>query len=1125
MMTCAAAVVLLMVGVPAPAEVGWVAPMVRPGDNGLPVQVLAPEIGPESLLTGPCEMTVTPEDGEPLPVRLQAVADGAYRQRWDEQGVALEVAYGAEVLPFMELRCQVEGVDERRLTVEMQVPVVPSADRAFWPAGEAPRISLEAGAEPVTYGYRSGGMRCAMPLAQVYSVAEDRGLAVCGDMGGLLVEPLRFDAQRNDERTLLTLSWELTIEAGERVTRRVFFAATRGDWRPALGAVLAAFPQSFEPHHPDVDALHGPFGGGGPRPDEEIQSGYDQGCRAVEIHGWSPFYGRYVPEREPWTPFCDDRWNRLKQRFGPDERPADDATWREIRAFVEQHHPPSLTVEKMNDYIARLHAHGIRGLIYFNPTEAWAPWAAEMFPDDRRLDPDGNPIPVWYESCSMIPDRDRPWGRYLLDQIRGELETFPEVDGVFFDQSAGGGHDLTRLCAEGCRIVRAQGKLCWWNGPYNMELAALADGMMTEGGGTERYRVNTQIIQYYAIGGKPIVSFGPWVTPALCEMLDRAVYPKTISLATESQREIHDRWSPLFLALRNRRWVLEAHALDAPEEISANLYRVRDGNLALVLVPEPYRDDDADRLWDVPVTVRVPEAPRVRGAYLHAPDLLGAHRLPFERDGEAITLRVPRLGPAALVVLATAGTWSSLDGPLHLVRGADSTVRWRVDNWTEQPQPLELAVECPWGSEAAERTIAAGESAHVELPIVVPHDFDGERVEMAVSAHVAGEERGGRAELWVDPPVMLAAQAPEQIRDDEPLEVTARLLSHLPDEAEVILRAASDAFAFKPTEQTVSVSSEQADEIRLTGTATLAGDARSVTVSISGTGVEPLTVTQAVDVLATAIRPDGFAKIRSAELLLDVFGVGGGRYEHKPITINGIEIGNVPRGGGDTWVNDRVVALTQEAIASLREHNEIEIGNEVADAFKVRNLRLHLHMPGSVTIVSATDTGVYTGWTDWLYGEGRQFPAGEPLTGIAVDIPVDPGRPERYEELFGTAAGGRLVLEIAGSDGGAYAHKVVSVNGRPIGELPGSGSEWSEHTMELTAEALAALSERNQVVIENSAPPDAFKVRRARIEIENEDGERFVTATDQGAYTSVGWKYAEGTVGSPIRIELTVTRE
>ncbi len=1097
------ALLALSTCVTASAESGWFMPEVRYDEAGLPVAIAAPELGPEGLLAASCALTVEPAEAD----------------------VAVTVTHGSDTLPFLDLAVTNNAAEDRTVSVALAIPVIPAADRAFLPAGERPRIALEEGAPAVTYSYMRGGTRLAMPLAQVYDATGDRGLAVCGDLGGLLVEPLQFELQRDAERTLLTLTWELKLHVQETVERRVCFAATQGDWRPALGAVLARFPAAFEAHSPDVDDLHGPFGGGGVKPDETLQAQYDQGCRAVEIHGWSPFYGRYVPVQERWTPFVDDRWHRLKERLPAEDRPTDDASWQEIRSFVEQRDAPTLSLPIMNDYISRLHAHGIKGLIYFNPTEAWAPWAAEQFPDDRRLDPDGNPIPVWYESSAMIPDKDRPWGKYLLEQVRGELEVFPEVDGVFFDQSAGGGHDLTELCAEACEMVRAQGKLCWWNGPYNMELAALADGMMTEGGGTERYRTLTEIIQYYAIGGKPIVSFGPWATPALCEVFDHAAYPSTPALQTDSRRDLHDRWGPLFLGLRNRRWVLEAHALKAPEDVSANIYRVRDGNLAVTLVPEPYRGDDAEQLWDVPVTVRVPEAAQVRGAYLYAPDLLGAHRLEFERAGEEIALRIPRLGPAALVVLATSGTWPSVDGPMHLVRGSLGPVRWRVDNWTADPQPVALAIDAPWGRAEAQETVAAGASAAVELPMDVPAELAGERVELALSATIADEERGGRAELWLDPPVMLSVQAPERIRDDEPLTLTARVLSHLPGEAELTVRAESDAVAFDPPERRVTLAPDEAVEVALTGTPTLAGDDRIVRVSVSGAGVEPTTMTQQIDVLATAIRADGFAKIRSAELMVDVFGVVHGRYKHKPISVNGVEIAVVPEGGGDRWFNGASVELPAEAVAALREHNELQIGNEPQDAFKVRNLRLLLHMPGAITVVSTTDSDVYTGWTDWLYGEGHQFPAGQPLTGITIDIPVDPNRRERYEEVFGTPVSGRLALEIAGSDGGAYAGKAVSVNGVPIGDLPGSASDWSERSMELPAEALTALSQQVRVVIENSNPPDAFKVRRARIEITNDAGERFATVTDEGAYTSVGWEFAEGVVGSPIRIELTFARE
>ncbi|HUS80555.1 MAG TPA: hypothetical protein VM283_04745, partial [Armatimonadota bacterium] len=960
--------------------------------------------------------------------------------------------------------------EARGLSLVVVIPLWPSADRLFAPAGSDPSVELTRGAEPVKYGYQTSGNRLAMPLAQVYSAERDWGVALFGEVG-LLVESMRFDVSRSAKATVVEVSLPLSLGPGESATRRIYLAATRGDWRPALAAVLAAFPQAFEPQNLDVNALHGPFEGGGIKDDARLQELYDQGVRAVEIHGWSPLYGEYVPVKEPWTPFCDDKWHWLKSKVPPEELPRAEATWQEIQAFVEQHYPPDMTLARLNDYIDRLHAHQIKGLIYFNPTEAWAPWAAAMFPDDRRLDSDGNPIPAWYESSSMIPDRERPWGKYLLDQIRGELRIFPKVDGVFFDQSAGGGHDLTLLCAEGCRIVREQGKICWWNGPYNMELAALADGMMTEGGGTERYRVNTEIIQYYGMAGKPIVSLGPASDAAYAEMLIHGIFPKPVSYQSEQSAELARRWFPLFEWMRNRRWVLTAHALQVPDGIDANLFSLPDGSLVVPMVAKEHLADEVPTRLNSDITVRGPQTADLRAAYLLSPDLVAYHRLDMQRKGEELTVTVPRLGRAGLIVLPAGRVIAALDGPPHLVRGREGIVRQMVDNWTDKPAEVSMKVSTPWGEATATESAAPGSSVHLEVPVIVPADFDGHRVAITASAMVGGVEIGGDAELWVDDPLVLLADVAAEVRDDQPLPVEVRVLSHLPEARQVRVEATSGQFSFDPPARELTLRPEQVATVTATGHAEKAGEA-FVTVRATA-GEATAEARSPVEVVATAIAPGGFDKIRAAELRLDTFGVGSGRYEYKPIFVNGVEIGVVPTGGGDSWSPDKTVQLPPEALKAIAERNEVEIHNEVGDAFKVRNLQLVLRMAGGVTVVSSVDRDVYTGWTGWLHGEGHEFASGQPLTGIVLTIPVDPNRREKYEELFGTPASARLVLEVNGSDGPPYAHKPVLINNRNIGDLPQAGSTWTERPMDLPAEALSGLMGRNTVEIFNSEPPDA----------------------------------------------------
>jgi hypothetical protein len=249
----------------------------------------------------------------------------------------------------------------------------------------------------------------------------------------------------------------------------------------------------------------------------------------------------------------------------------------------------------------------------------------------------------------MHADLKRPWGRYILEQLRGQLRLFPDVDGVFFDEAAQGGHDLYELCAAGCREVRAQGKICWWNGPYNVELASLADGMMTEGGGQPNYRFLTEMIQYYGIAGKPIVSLGPATPEAYTEVLLHGVIPKP---APPEKKELGDRWFPLFAQLRNARWVLVAHALEVDSGIAVNLLRTPAGDYLVPMAPNAAGKPGAAGF---DVRVRVEDGGDVKAVFLLTPSPPGTRTLQFEWAHGAIAVHVPSLATAGMLVLSKPG--------------------------------------------------------------------------------------------------------------------------------------------------------------------------------------------------------------------------------------------------------------------------------------------------------------------------------------------------------------------------------------------------------------------------------------------------------------------------------------
>lgn len=635
------------------------------GASGLPTQIEWSKGPLYGVLSGTAQLfLVSPGGVHPVPP-LRETQPGEWVEYWKEQHLGLAVQYRREPAANITFTIQNLTPDARTVQLELVWPMIPEADRAFFPAASDPKVELQFGKPELVYSYGtrqgynygpSGGIDMALPLASVYAAKQDWGLALLGDER-TPIPGIMFKVARSERKTTVRVLFpNIKLGRSEKAVRRIYLVPTAGDWRPCLAAALALFPQVFEPKNPDIPELRGPFmTSAGTPPDDVIAEWAAQGTRAVEIHGVAPFYGRYVPGRQPYVPFSDDVWHFLKQslpRYELLPRPQE-ASWREIRNCVETYVQPTMSRARIRDYIARLHRYDMRGFLYLNPTEAWAPWAAAEFPDDRRLGPGGRPVRTWFESVEMHPDKNRAWGKYILNQLRGELEIFPQVNGIFFDQSAEGGDDLYELCAKGCRMVRVQGKVCWWNGPYNAELASLADGMMTEGGWRPTYRKLTNIIQYYGLAGKPVVSLGSPNPEAYSELLLHGVTPKPVP---PDDNELAERWFPLFGWLRQRRWVLQAHALKTDPRVASNIFEVPGGNYVIPLVVGHGEKSTAVPRSAFNVQVRVSDVSDVKSAFLLTPDHPGYRKLLFHRSRESITIPVPSLEIAGLLILSKSDT-------------------------------------------------------------------------------------------------------------------------------------------------------------------------------------------------------------------------------------------------------------------------------------------------------------------------------------------------------------------------------------------------------------------------------------------------------------------------------------
>jgi hypothetical protein len=444
-------------------------------------------------------------------------------------------------------------------------------------------------------------------------------------------------------------------------------------------------------------------------------------------------------------------------------------------------------------------------------------------------------------------------------------------------------------------------------------------------------------------------------------------------------RRLADRYWPLFSLGRGKQWIFHPRALELPAGTKGNIYRLRDGNVLAVMVTSGRSVDGPAEDLDVPLVVRLPDAAPVRAAYFLSPDLAGLRRLAFHRNGEMLQIVVPRHRSTSAVLLATTGVHYALEGAPTVAAGRKIEARLVVDNWTDQP------VHGRWigvaGAEGALH-VAPNQSAGRPVALAAGTARPHARVSIDAPIELDGKRLAGCFETYVVGPLDLSLQLPETVLcQDQPVIGRLRIFN-AGDAREVTVELAGDGLRIEPARQVVSVASLSGvgREFRLTPL----GPGRRVLRVSARAGSDRGQCDETLDVDAARATPEMLRQVRSGRLVFDVFGSDGGPYENKPLSLNGVKIGLLPR-QGDSWATVEM-PLPPAALAALRAENEIRIENRVGDAFKVRNFRLRLR--GEVPLTSQTNAETYTSGS-WEYAEGRVFRLREPLTGIGVHIPME----------------------------------------------------------------------------------------------------------------------------------------
>ncbi len=881
------------------------------------------------------------------------------------------------------------GPQRLEAAVELSLPCVARRLVRLAPSGsETAAVDFT---RRVGVGYRGDVGGLVMPATILYQSDEDWGLTLMADF----TLPTRGFEVWTDAKParIVVRRVHLRLEPGQPVDVSLILFGHAGDWRPGLGHVVECYPEFFKVADARIPTLHGPFVCSGGAPAEaNLKQWQAQHVQTVEVHGTIPFYGQHLPLGESWPIFADDQWHRLRQLSDP-AKPPENAPWKVLHEYVSRKSAARISVAQINDYLHRLHAHGMFALMYFNPTESWKPWISENYPEALAKGPTGDYYPAWYESWMVCPEPESRWGRHLLDEFQRMMDLYPEADGFFMDQSCYDhldyAHDdgwtiqngrtayrmgwaIGRLNQECRKLAKARGKFIWWNGPYNTDIAYFAEGMMAEAGNEAQVRS----IHWLTAGGRACCTLSQKGEEVFQNCAAYGLYPT--AMPAGPLRRLAERYWPLFAYWRGKQWIFHPRALELPAGTKGNVYRLNDGNVLAVMVTGGRSVDGAAVDLDVPLVVRLPDASQVRAAYFLSPDLVGLRRLAFQRDGRTLRIVVPRHRSTSAVLLATAGVHYALEAPPAIAAGRNADAQLVVDNWTARP------VAGRWGLRGAvDESFRVEPGRSVRRPVVLtgeakshsrscfnaPVDLDGQRLE-------------GRFESYTIDPLDVSLELSQGAFCQDRSESGRLQIFNAAQAREVTIELSGDGLRVEPARRVLSIGAQASasHEFRLVP---LQPGVRVLRASVRA-GSDCGQCDEKIVVDAARATPAMLRQVRSGRLVFDVFGSDGGKYENKPVSLNGVKLGLLPR-QGDSWATVEM-PLPPAALTAIRSENEIRIENQVGDAFKVRNFRLHLR--AEVGLVSKTNPETFTSGA-CEHAEGRVFRLRQPMTGIRVEIPLE----------------------------------------------------------------------------------------------------------------------------------------
>ena len=143
--------------------------------------------------------------------------------------------------------------------------------------------------------------------------------------------------------------------------------------------------------------------------------------------------------------------------------------------------------------------------------------------------------------------------------------------------------------------------------------------------------------------------------PSLRDRNGKPITPEAIA----NNRTIENKYLPFIEMFKGKQWIFYPEALQLPENTFGNIFRLRDGTVMITMVSAWRELRNADGFdTNLQVIARLPDAGNVASVEVDGVDGGEKTTVEPEREGDRLTITVPRHGKATVILLRPKG-WKS----------------------------------------------------------------------------------------------------------------------------------------------------------------------------------------------------------------------------------------------------------------------------------------------------------------------------------------------------------------------------------------------------------------------------------------------------------------------------------